>query len=40
MSLPWSDFTVATTSWMPDLSSRSFSFASMALRLSTDMTSA
>ena len=33
MSLPSNDFTVATTSWMPDLSSSSFDFASMSLRL-------
>src|ERR1700722_14827879 len=38
MSLPCNDFTVATTSWMPDLSSRSLSFDSRSARLSDDMT--
>ena len=40
MSPPCSDFTVATTSWMPDLSSSFFDFASMSLRLAADMTPA
>src|SRR5260370_1276076 len=40
MSLPCSDFTVATTSWMPDLSSSVFDFASTSLRLSGVMTPA
>jgi hypothetical protein len=30
MSPPCSDFTVATTSWIPDLSSRSFNLVSIA----------
>src|SRR5271154_3102395 len=38
MSPPCSDFTVATTSWMPDLSSSSFDFASMSLRLASVIT--
>src|SRR5271169_6775156 len=40
MSLPCSDFTVATTSWMPDLSSSSLDFASMSLRLASVITPA
>src|ERR1700749_2954661 len=40
MSLPSSDFTVATTSWMPDLSSSAFDFASMSLLACGDITPA
>jgi hypothetical protein len=37
MSWPSSEATVATTSWMPDLASRSTSLGSIALRVAAGM---